>query len=97
MWWRVIKMSEDCQFIIYGRVRRLQMSKVFNDAGHGGNDSDSSGEQSKEKDNSLNIALTLGKLLKSTNYTVKYRRKNDKYLSLTERTNLANDWKADIF
>src|SRR5699024_11972258 len=30
-------------------------------------------------------------------YTVKYSRKNDKYLSLTERTNLANDWKADIF
>ena len=97
MWWRVIKMSEDCLFIIYERVRRWQMSKVFIDAGHGGHDSGASGEQSKEKDNSLNIALALGKLLKSKNYTVKYSRKNDKYLSLTERTNLANDWKADIF
>src|SRR5699024_10618199 len=43
------------------------------------------------------IALALVKLLKSKNYTFKYSRKNDKYLSLTERTNLANDWKADIF
>src|SRR5699024_1842103 len=79
------------------RVRRLQMSQVFIGAGHGGHDSGASGEQSEEKDNCLNIALALGKLLKSKNYTVKYSRKNDKYLSLTARTNLSNDWKADMF
>src|SRR5699024_12534193 len=90
-------MIEDCLFIIYERVRRWRMSKVFIDAGHGGHDSGAIGEQSKEKDNSLTIARALGKLLKSKNYTVKYRRKNDKYWSLTERTLLANDWSADIF
>lgn len=73
------------------------MNKVFIDAGHGGHDSGALGNKSKEKDNCLNIVVALGKKLKEQGYTVKQSRTTDKFLSLTERTNMANDWDADIF
>lgn len=73
------------------------MAKIFLDAGHGGKDPGAIGSKSKEKDNALNVIKKLGSYLKKLGHTVKYSRTTDKYLTLTERTNLANNWGADIF
>lgn len=73
------------------------------DAGHGGSDYganryyDSIG-RINEKDIALSVTLLIGKKLeKHKDFRVIYTRKTDIYPSLTERTNLANRSKADLF
>jgi len=72
------------------------MTKIYIDAGHGGNDPGSSGNGLKEKDVTLTIAKKVQALLKGY-ATVKMSRTTDKTLSLTQRTNDANNWGADYF
>ena len=73
------------------------------DAGHGGQDAGATkyyGELGtlREKDITLDITLAVGRMLeKNKEYKVIYTRKVDEYPSLTERTNLANRSKADLF
>lgn len=73
------------------------------DAGHGGSDFgavrkyDDLGNLA-EKHITLEVALQVGRMLeKNKDFKVIYTRKYDEYPSLTERTNLANRSKADIF
>ncbi len=72
---------------------------VVIDAGHGGHDVGAVGSISKEKDINLSIALKLGKLIedqiKGTN--VIYTRKNDVFVPLNRRAEIANNAKADLF
>lgn len=76
---------------------------VVLDAGHGGSDPGSRRTYSDigyiaEKDITLAIVLKIGRMLeKSKDYKVIYTRKVDEYPSLTDRTNLANRSKADLF
>ena len=70
------------------------------DAGHGGKDPGClSKSGTKEKDVNLDIALKLGKLLKENMPAVKiiYTRKEDKFIELFERADLANRNKAHLF
>lgn len=73
------------------------------DAGHGGSDHGANRTYEDigrvaEKEITLAIVLRLGSMLeKSKEYKVVYTRKYDEYPSLTERTNLANRSKADLF
>lgn len=72
------------------------------DAGHGGSDVGANRQYDfghpMEKDITLGIVLKLGKMLESNkNMHVIYTRKTDFYPSLTERTDLANRSKADLF
>ncbi|WP_419869006.1 N-acetylmuramoyl-L-alanine amidase family protein [Chryseobacterium sp. CT-SW4] len=73
------------------------------DAGHGGNDSGAKRSYSDiglvaEKDVTLSIVLKLGRMLeKDKDFKVIYTRKFDEYPSLSDRTNLANRSKADLF
>lgn len=72
--------------------------KIFIDAGHGGEDSGAVGINGRlEKDDNLKFALALGDSLKSYGFEVFQSRSTDKFLSLTERTNLANNMQADLF
>ena len=71
--------------------------KVFIDAGHGGTDPGAIGNELKEKDIVLSIALKLGALLNGRGISIKYSRTTDTYLSLEERARLANAWGADLF
>lgn len=71
------------------------MTKIFIDAGHGGTDSGAIGHGLKEKDLTLKIALKMKQLLSAFQVDVKLSRESDKTLSLDERTELANKWKAD--
>jgi N-acetylmuramoyl-L-alanine amidase len=72
---------------------------VVIDAGHGGKDHGTSGKVMKEKDVALKIALKLGSYIEKNLPGVKviYTRKDDKYLSLDERADIANKNKADLF
>ncbi len=76
---------------------------VILDAGHGGQDIGATRTYSElgklnEKDITLAVTLLVGeKLEKNKDFKVIYTRKTDSYPSLTERTNLANKNKADLF
>lgn len=73
------------------------------DAGHGGHDTGATRTYEdlgklNEKDIALSVTLMIGeKLEKNKDFKVIYTRKTDVYPSLTERTNLANKSKADLF
>ncbi|WP_434980764.1 N-acetylmuramoyl-L-alanine amidase family protein [Daejeonia sp. YH14] len=73
------------------------------DAGHGGSDHGATRKYDDigtiaEKDVTLAIILKLGRMLeRNKDYKVIYTRKTDMYPTLTERTNLANRSKADLF
>jgi N-acetylmuramoyl-L-alanine amidase len=69
------------------------------DAGHGGHDDGTHGRILKEKDLALNIALKVGNYIEKNIPGVKviYTRKDDRYLALDERADIANKNKADLF
>jgi N-acetylmuramoyl-L-alanine amidase len=72
---------------------------VVIDAGHGGHDDGTHGKILKEKDIALNIALKVGSYIEKNIPDVKviYTRKDDRYLALDERADIANKNKADLF
>ncbi|MCJ8152494.1 N-acetylmuramoyl-L-alanine amidase [Chryseobacterium sp. SSA4.19] len=76
---------------------------VVLDAGHGGSDHGANRTYSDigriaEKDVTLAITLKVGAMLeKNKDFKVIYTRKIDEYPSLSDRTNLANRSKADLF
>lgn len=76
-----------------------KIRKVVIDAGHGGKDAGSLGKYSQEKDIALSIALKVGAYITENLPDVKvvYTRKDDRFLELYERAQLANDQKADVF
>jgi N-acetylmuramoyl-L-alanine amidase len=77
----------------------FKVDVVVIDAGHGGKDHGTSGKLMKEKDLALKIALKLGNYIEQNIPGVKviYTRKDDRYLPLDERAEIANKNKADLF
>lgn len=68
------------------------------DAGHGGKDPGTSSDSgTKEKDVVLDVTLKLEDKLKSYGYSPLMTRRDDTYIGLYDRANLANDNNADIF
>lgn len=80
-------------------VKQYQVKKVVIDAGHGGKDPGTSGVFSKEKDIALSIALELGRIIQENMKDVEviYTRKNDHFLELEQRAEIANNNNADLF
>jgi len=73
---------------------------IIIDAGHGGKDPGAQSKDKKiyEKDVTLKVALKLAKKLrKNKKYKVILTRKTDKFLTLDQRTDIANDNNGDIF
>ncbi|MDD4166884.1 MAG: N-acetylmuramoyl-L-alanine amidase, partial [Endomicrobiaceae bacterium] len=86
--------------IIPSEKEKSQTAKlIVLDAGHGGEDPGAIGPNgTKEKDINLAITLALKKLFdKDKNYKVILTRTNDIFIPLAERTNIANENKADLF
>jgi N-acetylmuramoyl-L-alanine amidase len=71
---------------------------VVLDAGHGGHDEGATGPSGlREKDVVLDITQRLAKQLRSRGVEVILTRNEDRFLSLEERTAVANDARADLF
>lgn len=72
---------------------------VVIDPGHGGKDYGALGVKAKEKDINLSVALLLGDMIqdKLDDTKVIYTRNNDKFLTLRERANIANNASGDLF
>jgi len=76
-----------------------KISKIVIDPGHGGHDVGAKGRISYEKDLTLAISLRLGKIIRDSMKDVQviYTRTTDIYPKLTERHEIANQAKADLF
>jgi N-acetylmuramoyl-L-alanine amidase len=82
------------------RALGLKISRIVIDPGHGGRDTGTIGAHGlMEKDVCLDVALRLGTLIeeKLPGAQVVYTRKDDTYVSLEERTAIANQAHADLF
>ena len=81
------------------RVLGLKLGRVVIDAGHGGHDTGTIGPNGLlEKDLVLDVALRLGRLIKTRlGAEIVYTRSDDVFVPLEERTKIANDQKADLF
>ncbi|API91980.1 sporulation-specific N-acetylmuramoyl-L-alanine amidase [Virgibacillus pantothenticus] len=73
--------------------------KIFVDPGHGGSDNGASGNGLFEKNVTLDIATRIRNILinEYENVQVRMSRTTDATVSLTQRTNNANNWGADYF
>ena len=78
---------------------QYKLSTIVIDAGHGGKDPGARGKISWEKDIALSISLELGRILKENipALNIIYTRKEDKFLSLYRRSEIANKANADLF
>jgi N-acetylmuramoyl-L-alanine amidase len=82
------------------RALGLKVGRIVIDAGHGGHDTGTIGPNGlMEKDLCLDVALRLGKLIEEglPGAEVIYTRSDDTFIPLEERTNIANQAKADLF
>ena len=82
------------------RTLGLKIGRIVIDAGHGGHDTGTIGPTGlMEKDLCLDVALRLGKIIeqKLPGADVVYTRADDTFIPLEERTNIANQAKADLF
>jgi N-acetylmuramoyl-L-alanine amidase len=82
------------------RTLGLKIGRIVIDAGHGGHDTGTIGPTGlMEKDLCLDVALRLGKIIQQKLPTadVVYTRSDDTFVPLEERTNIANQAKADLF
>ena len=78
---------------------QYRLKTVVIDAGHGGKDPGARGKISWEKDIALAISLELGRILKENMpaINVVYTRKDDRFLTLYKRSEIANKSNADLF
>jgi N-acetylmuramoyl-L-alanine amidase len=76
----------------------LKVRRVVVDAGHGGRDTGAIGPHGlREKDVTLAIAERLMEKLRAAGLEVVMTRDDDTYVSLNERTRIANEANADLF
>jgi N-acetylmuramoyl-L-alanine amidase len=72
--------------------------KIALDAGHGGTDNGASGNGIHEKDITLKLIQAIDNKLKSyKDVQTLQTRPKDEFVGLTERCNISNNWKADVF
>ena len=79
-------------------ITSIQQLTVVIDAGHGGKDPGAGGtDGTTEKSLNLSVALKLDKLLKSMGFNTIMTRKDDTFVELADRANIANTNYADFF
>lgn len=81
------------------RVLGLKVGRIVIDPGHGGHDTGTVGPEGlREKDLVLDISKRLGALIEERmNSEVIYTRTDDSFIPLEQRTDIANQAKADLF
>ncbi len=78
-------------------VEAEAVATIVIDAGHGGFDNGAMYQGRKEKDDTLRLALAVGKILEQQGYDVIYTRTEDIYQSPYEKAQIANEAGADYF
>lgn len=78
---------------------RAKSYTIVIDPGHGGKDFGAVGKITNEKTINLDVALLAGRMIKKAHPDVNiiYTRKDDRYISLKERADIANDAHGDLF
>ncbi len=71
--------------------------RIVVDPGHGGKDPGAVRGKYREKDWNLDVAKELARLLKKGGFEVKMTREKDTFIALSERSKIANQFKADLF
>lgn len=71
--------------------------KIVIDAGHGGYDAGAVYKGRLEKDDNLDLALSIGEILAHSGIDVIFTRIDDSYISPLERAFMANEENADLF
>ena len=71
--------------------------RIVVDPGHGGKDPGAMRNRMKEKDWNLAVGKELARLLQKGGFEVKLTRDNDTFIALSERSRIANNFKADLF
>lgn len=84
-------------YLIPKSSNSLNNLTIVVDAGHGDHDPGASNGKLLEKDINLDVALYLEKKLKSAGANVVMTRRDDSFLELRERSNIANNLNADAF
>jgi N-acetylmuramoyl-L-alanine amidase len=81
------------------RVLGLKVGRIVIDPGHGGHDVGTTGPEGlREKDLVLDVSKRLGELIEARmGSEVIFTRSDDTFVSLSRRTGIANDAKADLF
>jgi len=82
------------------RALGLKIGRIVIDAGHGGHDTGTIGPTGlMEKDLCLDVALRLGKIIQQRlpSADVVFTRADDTFIPLEERTQMANEARADMF
>ncbi|MGB3616533.1 MAG: N-acetylmuramoyl-L-alanine amidase, partial [Catalinimonas sp.] len=77
----------------------FRVKTIVIDAGHGGKDPGTHGDNTREKEIALQVALQLGRIIQENMPDVKvvYTRKDDTFVELSERAAIANRSNADLF
>ena len=80
-------------------LRNFKVTKIVIDPGHGGKDPGTVGSYTKEKDVALEVALKVGAYVEENipEVEVIYTRKDDSFLDLKRRPEIANEHDADLF
>lgn len=71
--------------------------RIVVDPGHGGKDPGATQARYREKDWNLAVGKELAKLLKKGGFEVKMTRDSDEFIALSDRSKMANSFKADLF
>ncbi len=71
--------------------------RIVVDPGHGGKDAGAVRGKYREKDWNLAVGKELARLLKKGNFDVKITRETDTFIALSDRSKMANNFKADLF
>ncbi len=71
--------------------------RIVVDPGHGGKDAGAVRGKYREKDWNLAVGKELAALLKKGKFEVKITRDTDVFIALSERSKIANNFKADLF
>lgn len=83
---------------VIGPEKKVGPLTIVLDPGHGGKDGGATAiDSQKEKDLNLEVAQKLVPLLQSKGYEIILTRNRDEYLGLLDRSNIANDSRAEIF
>ena len=79
--------------------KNFSVTKIVIDPGHGGKDPGTLGSYTKEKDVALQVALKVGDYVKKyiSDVEIIYTRKDDTFIELEKRSEMANNHDADLF